>query len=117
MTNDMDGMFPGGSGPPSAIPELLLKPLFWFSALGASAFRALTGEMRPILARVFSFSVAVFAAAVFTEPLARRFGFDRDGGIFAVAAVVALTGEHAMALLASRPERIIDVWKRFRGKA
>lgn len=116
MKNAMEGMFPGGSGHPSAIPELLLKPLFWFSALGASAFRALTGEMRPVIARIFSFTAAVFAAAVFTEPLARRFGFDRDG-IYAVAAVVALTGEHAMALLASRPERIIDVWKRFRGRA
>lgn len=111
----MDSMLPGGGPPPSALPELFAKPLFWIATVGASTFRALTGEPRPLIQRAFSFAAAVFAATIFTEPLSSHFGFGRDG-VIAVSAVVALTGEHAMALLASKPERIIDVWKRFRGE-
>lgn len=112
-------MIPPGGPPWSSIPELLLKPMFWFSALGSAAFRALTGEPRTLWKRVLSFTVAVFAAVVFTEPVAIRFGFQKDG-IYAVTAIVALTGEHLMALLinlVSHPERTIELWNKFRGRA
>lgn len=118
MKRTMDPIIPLGDFGLSHLPDLLQKPMFWFSATGAAAFRAITGEPRAWWKRALSFACAIYVAIVFSEPVWSRTGFSRDG-IYAVSAVVALTGEHVMALLItliSHPERAIDLWNRFRGR-
>lgn len=87
---------------------------FWIACIGAAAFKAYTAANLTIGASIVTFVSAMFCAVIFTEPLASYFAVADRTTIAALAAILALTGEHFMRHLISAtttPENLIK-WLR-----
>lgn len=97
----------------------LREPMFWFVTVGAAAFRSVTAEPRTTGVVAVSFFSAVFAAITFTEPVVEYGGF-KGSHVWAVAALITLTGEHVMRFIikiTKDPSQILDLWNKWRGRA
>lgn len=98
------------------LPAIWNEVMFWFAVIGAATFKALTTEPRTIWGALAAWSSAIFSALIFAEPIAAYLKFEGTSA-FAVAALVALTGEHAMRLairVAKNPSEGFKLWRNWR---
>lgn len=103
--------------PEQRFPHLWTSIYFWFVVLGVAAFKAITAPERTPVSMAMSAVVALFCAAAFTEGVVEWFKLGDTSLQYAVAGLVALTGEHAMQLvvtLARDPSKAIDLWHKLR---
>lgn len=104
--------------PEQRFPGLWNSLYFWFVVIGVALFKAVTAPERTPGSMAMSAIVALFCAAAFTEGVVEWFGLSGSNLQYAVAGLVALTGEHAMQLvvtLVRDPSKAIDLWQKFRG--
>lgn len=105
--------------PDQRFPSLWTSLYFWFVVVGVALFKAVTAPERTPVSMAMSAIVALFCAAAFTEGVVEWFGLSGSSLQYAVAGLVALTGEHAMQLIvtfAREPNKAIDLWHKFRGR-
>lgn len=92
---------------------------FWFSAFGAAFVKVVTSPYSGVFHAFATVGCAVFAASIFTDPLLTFFKLPAEPYRLAMAALVALTGEGIMRKLidiGARPETLLDLFKKWRGK-
>ena len=101
------------------IPELWSNWTFWVVVIGAASFKAIKSPDHTFMSRLVSAASAVFAAVAFAPGVIDYFAIAGDGMKIAVSALVAITGEHLMALaiVAARdPRAAINMWREWMGK-
>lgn len=104
--------------PEQRYPHLWTSLYFWFVVLGVAFFKAVSSQSPTRAARIAAFGFAVFAAAAFSEPVIEYFRIEGDFVKYGVVGLVALTGEHMMALAIAcvrDPALAIRLWKQLRG--
>lgn len=104
--------------PEQRFPQLWTSVYFWFIVLGVAFFKAVSSQTPTRAARIAAFGFAVFAAAAFSEPVIEYFKIEGDYIKYGVVGLVALTGEHLMALTIAcvrDPGLAIRLWRQFRG--
>lgn len=104
--------------PDQKFPNLWTSWFFWFIVIGVSVFKAVTTPEKTKLSMLMSAIVALFCAAAFTESVVELLKLTGTSMQYAVAGLVALTGEHLMQLVVTLirdPAKGIELWKKIRG--
>lgn len=92
---------------------------FWLTVFAAAAIKVSRSGGLKFLPAIATGGTAIFCAAVGTEPAAHYLGIEEPFTKYALAALIALTGEGLIRLaidLSDNPREIISLWKQWRGK-
>lgn len=103
--------------PDQKFPHLWSSATFWIVVIGAASFKAIKSPDHTWVSRLVSFVSAIFVAVAFTPGLVEYFEINGDGLKTAMAALVAITGEHLMTLaivVARDPKAGLALWREWK---
>ncbi len=91
---------------------------FWAATAGATTIKLLTSPFHSFTRACMNVFAAMFSSYVFTEPTLDWLGLDANTYRYAIAALLALTGEGLMRLaiqIVNDPTRVIAFLRAWRG--
>lgn len=92
--------------------HLIYSAEFWVAMLCAILIKTQVSEKQSRVKSVISMVSAVLASLIFTGPVVAHFGLDPDTYTAAIAALIALTGEHiARQFLGTTIADIAAYWR------